>query len=127
MARVSLCCGVLNQSEWLKEMIASVVAQTFTDCELFIVDDGSTEAIKPVVDAFNDERIKFHRFDQNRNVPHGTNWGYKHATGEFIQPIAADEVLWERKLEYQVSYLDANPGIDCVCGLPQNGPMGNVE
>lgn len=124
MPRVSICCGVLNQSEWLKEMIQSVVSQTFPDWELLIVDDGSTEDIKAVVDSFNDPRIILHRFDENQNVPNGTNWGYRHASGEFIQPLAADERMWERKLEWQVAYLDSNPGIDCVCGLPESGPLG---
>ena len=39
--RVSICCSVLNQAEWLREMIASVVAQTYTGWELIVVDDGS--------------------------------------------------------------------------------------
>lgn len=129
--RVSICTSVLNQSEWLKESIASVVAQTYPDWELLICDDGSTEDIKGVVDSFNDPRIKFYRFEQNKGVPHGSNFLLKKAVGEFVCLLAADEVIWERKTEVQVAYLDANPKIDAVWGMPYRfndkpitGPMG---
>jgi glycosyltransferase involved in cell wall biosynthesis len=59
MTKVSICCSVKNQSKWLREMIASVVAQTFTDWEMVLVDDGSAEDIKAVVQEFNDSRIRF--------------------------------------------------------------------
>ena len=50
--RVSVCSSVKNQTVWLKDMIASVVAQTFKDWELVLVDDGSTEDVKAIVDEF---------------------------------------------------------------------------
>ena len=116
--RVSICTSVLNQSEWLKESIASVVAQTFKEWELLILDDGSTEDIKSVVDGFNDQRIKYFRFDQNKGVPHGSNFLLQKAVGEFVCLLAADEVIWEEKTKLQVEYLDSNLHIDCVWGLP---------
>jgi glycosyltransferase involved in cell wall biosynthesis len=124
MPRVSVCCSVLNQSEWLKEMIASVFVQTFKDWELIIVDDGSTEDIKAVVDSFKDERIIYHRFHKNKGIPHGINWAMNHARGEFINPLAADELLTPDKFETQVKFMDENPDIHCIWGLPQNGPVG---
>ena len=125
MPRVSVCCSVLNQSEWLKDMIGSVYLQTFKDWELIIVDDGSTEDIQAVVALFkNDERIRYHRFTQNKGIPFGINHAMSMATGDYIQPLAADEILSETKLEDQVAYLDANPRVDCVWGLPGNGPTG---
>ena len=116
--RVSICTSVLNQSEWLKESIASVVAQTFKEWELLILDDGSTEDIKAVVDGFNDQRIQYFRFDQNQGVPHGSNFLLKKAVGEFVCLLAADEVIWEGKTDLQVKYLDSNPHVDCVWGMP---------
>jgi glycosyltransferase involved in cell wall biosynthesis len=124
MPKVSICSQVLNSSEGLKVMIASVVAQTFKDWELVIVDDGSTEDLKAVVDAFNDSRIRLIRLDQNVGVPAGVNIAMKEAHGEYIGLLAADEFITPDKLEVQVEYLDSHKGVDCVWGLPGKGEFG---
>ena len=103
MPRISVCCSVLNQSEWLREMIGSVHMQTFQDWELLIVDDGSTEDIAKVVKNFNDERIRLiHRFHKNKGIPHGINYAMRHAKSEFINPLAADEILSQDKFSDQI-------------------------
>ena len=124
MPRVSVCCSVLNQSEWLTEMVASVIAQSFEDWELIVVDDGSTEDVHAAVAKFSDARIRYHRFEKNRGLPHGINWAFQHATGEYIQPLAADEILYDKKLEIQVKFLDEHSEIAVCWGLPRPGKMG---
>lgn len=124
MPKVSVCCSVLNQTEWLREMIASVVAQTFKDWELVLVDDGSTEDVSAVVNEFNDSRIKLTVFPENKGIPHGINYAFQAATGEYVQPLAADETLDPSKLEMQVKYLHEHPEIAAVWGLPMEGPLG---
>src|SRR3990172_3796053 len=119
--KVSICTSVLNQSEYLKRMIASVKAQTFEDWELVIVDDGSTEDIKSLCD---DPRIKYIRWDENRGIPHGLNHAFPQAAGDFVQPLSADEWISPDKLAVQVEYLDSHPDIGCVWGLPGKGEMG---
>lgn len=122
--RVSVCCAVLNQSAWLKEMIESVLAQTMKDFELIIVDDGSTEDIKGLVESFKDERIKFVRFDLNLGIPFGINLAFEKAAGDYIKPMAADEKLWPMALGLQATYLDSNPSVAACFGLPRNGELG---
>lgn len=124
MPRVSVCCSVLNQSEWLMDMVGSVYLQTYQDWELIVVDDGSTEDIKKVLDTFKDERIKYVRFDINKGIPFGINHAFSLATGEYFSPLAADELLTKDKLETQVAFMDANPEIDCIWGLPGQGLTG---
>ena len=124
MPRVSVCCSVLNQPDYLRDMIGSVYCQSFKDWELIIVDDGSTEDVKSVVDGFKDERIRYIRWDENRGIPWGINHAMSEAKGEFIQPLAADELLTPDKLKEQLEYMDANPGVDCIWGIPQNGNVG---
>ena len=74
MPRVSVCCSVLNQTEWLGDMIGSVFLQGFKEWELIIVDDGSTEDVKAVIDKFKDPRIIYHRFPENRGLRMGIAW-----------------------------------------------------
>lgn len=125
MPRVSVCCGVLNQSAWLEEMISSVMSQTMTDWELIIIDDGSTESIADVISRFeHGGRIKLHRFDQNKGVPHGINFAFEQATGRYVKAMAADESLWPQALEVQCKYLDEHPEIAACFGLPRHGALG---
>ncbi len=126
MPRVSACVSCLNQPELLKQTLESIQKQTFTDWECIVVDDGSTVPIKPVVDAFNDPRFIFHRFEVNKGIPHGANYAYKIAKGEFIQALGCDEFIWEKKFEIQVSYLDKFTDVDLVWGVPGNSTMGPV-
>ena len=126
MARVSACVSVLNQPELLRNTLQSILAQTYTDWECIVVDDGSTLPIAQVVWEFKDERIQYHRFPENRGIPHGANYAYSFATGDYIQALGCDEFIYEKKFEQQVKYLDEHPEIDCIWGVPGNGPMGEV-
>jgi glycosyltransferase involved in cell wall biosynthesis len=127
MTKVAVCTSVLNQSEYLKRMIDSVRAQTFEDWELIIVDDGSTEDIAGVVNSYHDTRIRFHRFDTNKGIPHGLNWALAHAEAEYVQPLSADEWIEPGKFAVQVEYLDTHPEIGCVWGLPGTQKQGMGE
>ena len=122
--RISVCTSVLNQSKYLQRMIESVQAQSFKNWELVLVDDGSTEDIKALVDNMADQRIKYHRFEQNKGIPHGMNWALEHSTGEFVQPLSADEWIDPFKFEQQLEYLDAHPEIGCVWGIPGTQAQG---
>ena len=122
--RVSVCCSVLNQSDLLRGMIATVVGQSLKDWELIIVDDGSTEDIKGVIDSFKDERIKYYRFEENKGVPHGINYALAMAVGDYVQPLSADERLELNKFMWQVGYLDDHPEVHGIWGLPFNGELG---
>ena len=122
--RVSICTSVLNQSDYLRRMIDSVRAQTFEDWELIIVDDGSIEDIKGLVEGVNDKRLVYVCFPENRGIPHGLNYAFTLATGEYLQPLSADEWISPDKLAVQVEYMDRNAAIGCVWGLPGKGEMG---
>jgi glycosyltransferase involved in cell wall biosynthesis len=122
--KVSVCTSVLNQSAYLRKMVDSVLASTFKDFELIIVDDGSTEDIAGLLNDYKDSRIYYVRWDENRGIPHGLNHAFSIASGEYIQPLSADEWITPDKLQEQVDYLDGHPDIGCVWGLPGKGEMG---
>lgn len=118
--RVSICTSVKNQPDYFKRMVESVIAQTFTDWELIVVDDGSeTPTVVP-----DDPRIKLIRWDENKGIPHGLNHAFSLASGDYIQPLSADEWIIPTKLADQVEWMDRNPEIGCVWGLPGKGEMG---
>lgn len=122
--RVSICSQILNQCEWAREMIQSVVDSTYENWELLIVDDGSTEDLKAVIESFKDKRIQYFRFDENKGIPAGVNFLFPMASGKYLCLLAADEVITKDKLAEQVAYLESHPGVDCVWGLPGSGSDG---
>ena len=122
--RVSICTQVKNQPENLKKMIDSVRASTLKEWEIVLVDDGSTEDIIGLVESYKDDRIKYHRFEENKGIPHGFNFAFERALGDYVQPLSADEFIDSGKLAFQVAYLDEHKDVGCVWGLPGSGPMG---
>lgn len=121
--KVSVCTSVLNQSDFLRRQIASVVSQTFKDWEHIIVDDGSTEDIEGLVRSFHDSRLVYIRLNtgedrDQKSSNRGFNYAYSMATGEYINALSADEFLWDRKFEVQVAWMDKHPEIGCTWGLP---------
>jgi glycosyltransferase involved in cell wall biosynthesis len=122
--RVSICTQVKNQPSNLRKMIESVRASVLDSWEIVLVDDGSTEDIRGLVESYQDDRIRYYRFPENKGIPHGFNFAFEKALGDYVQPLSADEFIDLRKLAFQVDYLDTNPEIGCVWGLPGSGPMG---
>lgn len=102
-------------------MIDSVKSQSLEDWELIIIDDGSTENVR--ID--DDPRIHYHRFPENRGIPHGFNYAFTLATGDYVQPLSADEFIEQDKLKTQVEYLDNHPEIGCVWGIPGSFAQGS--
>jgi glycosyltransferase involved in cell wall biosynthesis len=118
MPRISVCTPVLDMQDWLKITIKSVVAQTFKDWEMIIVDDGSTQDIRSVVDSFKDKRLKYHRLPENKGIAIAANTAFKLAKGEFINPLAADEWLMPKAMEERIAYMDEHQDVAMVFGLP---------
>ena len=127
MPRVSICVSVRDEGVLLQNCLKHIYDQTFKDWECIVVDDGSQESMEPIVKEFRDDRFLFYRFPENRGIPKGANYAYKLATGDYIGSLGVDELIAPDKLAVQVEFLDKNPHIDLVWGVPGNGPMGPVE
>ena len=122
--RVSICTQVKDQPENLRKMIDSVRGSVLEEWEIVLVDDGSGPEVKALIESYADDRIRYFRFDENRGIPHGFNFAFEQAQGDYCQPLSADEFIDLRKLAFQVAYLDTHPEIGCVWGLPGKGEMG---
>ena len=110
-ARVSVGLPVYNGQRFLEEAIDSILAQTFTDFELIISDNGSTDNTHAICTSYarRDCRIRYLRNDLNR----GGAWNYNNvfaaARGEYFKWAAHDDVLSPKFLERCVEALDSNP------------------
>ena len=119
--RVSVICIFLNEERFLAEAVESVLAQTYGDYELHLIDDGSTDGSTQIAHDYERRfpgRIRYfdHAGHANRGMSAARNLGLAHARGEFITFIDADDVWRPRKLIEQLAILDAHPEVGMVCG-----------
>lgn len=96
--KFSIILPTYNRAHLLPKAIKSVVDQTFGEWELIIVDDGSTDNTKAVVEAFQDERIRY-IYQQNQERSVARNNGINHAKGTYICFLDSDDYFLEKKLE----------------------------
>ena len=106
---VSVLMVNYNRGTTIGEGIKSVLAQTYTDLELIIVDDGSTDDSCSVIESIKDPRIKLYRLEQNEHISHATNYGFQKVTGAYLARIDSDDVWYPQKLEKQITFLKNNP------------------
>lgn len=100
--------GVYNGAAHVAEAIASILTQTYGDFEFIIVNDGSTDETRTILERFDDPRIKlFH--EENAGLTNSLNKAIGRSTGRYIARIDADEVAVPERLCKQVSFLEANP------------------
>ena len=113
MVRVSVVVTSYNSLPYLPETINSVLQQTFTDFELIIVDDGSTDQTVDTIKEYDDNRIKLVA-QENQGVSVARNFGIDHAIGEYVAFLDGDDVWEISKLAKQVELMDSNPDIGLV-------------
>ncbi len=104
--KVSVVIPVHNGEKYLAQAIESVLAQTFRDFELLIVDDGSTDGSRAIMDrcARRDARIRI-LSQANRGVSAAGNLGFEEARGEWVARLDADDVFLPDKLERQIAFI----------------------
>jgi len=110
MPKVSVIVPVYNVEKYIAETINSVLAQTFTDFELIIIDDESKDRSIAICEDFTDRRIKIVH-QKNRGLAGARNTGIRHAQGEYLAFLDSDDVWRSQKLEKHVQHLDANPSV----------------
>ncbi|RPI78464.1 MAG: glycosyltransferase family 2 protein [Chloroflexi bacterium] len=115
MPQVSVIIPTRNRANLLAEAIESVLNQTYSDFELVIVDDGSTDHTAEVVTAFRDQRIVYCKQEKQERGA-ARNKGVALSQGEFITFLDDDDWYMPRKLEIQVRELRANPDVGIVIG-----------
>ena len=114
--RVSVIIPVYNTEKYVGEAIESILAQTFTDFELIIVDDGSSDGSPEIIREYegHDARIRVIRFARNAGEWKARSAGLAAARGEFIAWQDSDDISLPERLEKQARFLQANPDTGAV-------------
>lgn len=107
--RVTVLMSVHNGSRFLREAIDSILAQTFRDFELLVIDDASTDDSAAIVESYRDPRIRMLRNEANQGLTKSLNRGLRDARGSLIARHDADDRSHPQRLEQQVAWFDAHP------------------
>ncbi len=113
---------VYNVASYIEATINSVLAQTFTDFELLVLDDCSTDGTAAIVErlATTDARLRFFRNPHNLGRAGTDNVALAHATGEYIAKMDGDDICHPERLARQVAYLEQHPDRNVVGSWMQN-------
>jgi glycosyltransferase involved in cell wall biosynthesis len=116
MPRVSAIVPAYNAARYLKATIESVRSQTYDDWELIVVDDGSTDDTRLVVQSYAPAlgmKLRY-IYQPNRGLPAARNTAIREARGEFIGILDADDVWLPARLERGVALMDRSPEVGLV-------------
>ena len=107
--KVTVFIPVYNRELYVGEAIESIVAQTFADFEILLVDDGSTDHSVEKIRSFSDPRIRLVCNEGNLGIPKTRNKGVELARGQYMAMLDSDDRAYPERLEKQVAFLDAHP------------------
>jgi glycosyltransferase involved in cell wall biosynthesis len=108
---VSVCMASFNHAPYVAAAVQSVLDQTFSDFELIIVDDGSSDDTLSILKKFDDHRIRLEAFTTNRSACIAANHAIKMSRGLYVSAISSDDIWEPFKLERQVEFLNAHPDV----------------
>lgn len=118
MTKVSIVLPTYNRARFLPEVLSSIARQEFRDWELIVVDDGSTDNTREIVEDFrkkSDNKVEY-VYQKNKGPAAARNKGLEYATGFYIAFCDSDDIWLPHHLKKCVNVLDLYPDIDWVFG-----------
>jgi len=110
MHKVSIVIPVYGAEKYVAAAVQSALQQTYQNIEILIIDDGSPDKSIEICQQFIDPRIKIIR-QKNRGLPGARNTGIRHAQGEYIGFLDADDIWLPEKVEKHVEHLNNSPDV----------------
>ena len=116
MVPVTFLMPVYNVEKYIAESIESLLAQTYSDFEILIINDGSTDKTQSVIDSYleKDSRIKCIT-RENRGLISSLNEGFEKIDSKYIARMDGDDLCHPQRLEFQMKFMEENPDVG-LCG-----------
>lgn len=115
MPRISIVLPVYNAESTIIETLDSILAQTYGDFELLVINDGSTDRSEMLIRQYNDSRIEIIENERNQGLIYSLNRGVAAAKGKYIARMDSDDVMDPDRLNIQYEYMETHPDI-AICG-----------
>jgi glycosyltransferase involved in cell wall biosynthesis len=111
--KVSVIMAAYNAEKYIRDAIDSILAQTFGNFEFLIVNDGSTDSTKDILEQYHDPRMRvIHQ--SNQGCVSARHLAISHAKGEYLAIMDADDIALPDRLKKTVAFLDEHPKIVLV-------------
>lgn len=119
MCKVSVLTPLYNTDPvQLREMIDSVLAQTYKDFELLLLNDSpDNRVLDEIIRGYSDSRIRYLRNERNLGISKSRNILIKEARGEYLAVCDHDDISLQNRFEKEVAFLDSHPEVGVVSGL----------
>lgn len=114
--KVTIAIPFFKDEKYIKYAIQSVLNQTFTDWELILINDGGCDRSLEIAESFarKDPRIRVINDSQNKGLAYRLNETVKMAQGIYYARMDADDIMYYKRIEEQVKYMDEHPLVDVV-------------
>ena len=112
--KVSVLIPAYNSALYIASAIESVLAQDYTNIEIIIINDGSTDETEKVLDSYLDRVTVINK--KQGGIGSARNLGHQHATGKYIAWLDADDIAYKHRISTQVAVLEALPTLVLTCG-----------
>lgn len=109
--KVSVLIPVYNSAAFIKEAVESILNQTYTDFELLLLNDDSTDNSEDIIKSFTDTRIRYYSNKKNLGISGSRNKLLDLAQGEYLAIMDHDDISLPTRLEKQVRFMNANPDV----------------
>lgn len=111
MTKISVVMSCYNSERFLRQSIDSILAQTFTDFEFIIWNDGSTDNTESIIRSYSDSRIRYFKAD-NQGLGKALHDACEKVSGKYIVRMDDDDVAYPNRLEVEYEYMEKHP--NCV-------------
>jgi glycosyltransferase involved in cell wall biosynthesis len=112
---ISVVLPAYNVERYIAEAIESILKQTFSNFELIIIDDGSTDRTSNIISSFTDKRIIVKKFQSNKGCNIARNMGIAHAKGRYICVMDSDDIAIDTRIEKQFNFMEEHSEYG-ICG-----------
>ena len=119
---VSICIPTYNRAGMVSKAIDSALAQTYTNVEVLVVDNASSDTIESLMAAYSDPRVKFHRNAHNLGMFGNFNRCIESAKGKYIHILHSDDYIDAGFTETCVAFLEAHPDVGMTFGSALSVP-----
>jgi len=109
---ISVFMPVYNREKYIRECIDSILCQSFTDFELVVVDDGSTDHTCEIIESYKDTRIRLIR--NRHDFIESSNIALSECRGRYMARMDSDDVMMPERLKVEYDYMESHPEVDIL-------------